>query len=78
MRQALAHSIDRRAITTLISYPTTPAYSPLPPSHAQNSIELQEKEAVGLFEKALQELGMTRDDLPTLTLLYPRNELEKK
>ncbi len=77
IRQAFAYAIDRQSIVNLFSYPVLPAYSPVPLSSARLE-QSSPQEALKLFESALQELEIKREEFPILTLIYPRNELREK
>ncbi len=75
MRQAFAYAINRKAITDYITQgEETPAMSVLPhalatqeePFFADNNRE----KALALFEEALIDLGLTREELPAITINY--------
>lgn len=81
LRQAFAYALDRQKIVESLSYSTAPAWTPLPRRHSQFSSSHQLKRAKParvLFEEALQELGMRRQDLPPLILIHTNNELRTK
>jgi oligopeptide transport system substrate-binding protein len=83
MRQAFAYAIDRKAITDhVLQEGETPALGVLPkslnvnpnPYFADNNIELAKK----LFNEALQELGLTKETLPSITISYNSSEYHQR
>lgn len=83
MRQAFAYAVDRKAITDhVLQEGETPALGVLPkslnvntaPYFQDNNIE----EAKRLFTEALQELGLTRETLPPITISYNSSEYHQR
>ncbi len=81
LRQALAFSIDRHLLTQHLFFGEIPSLSALPkPLSLVEGSKLQEnqKDPVALFEKALQELHLTRETFPTLVFSYAELSGQKK
>ena len=73
LRQAFAAAINRRKIIRSFSAFTSPAHSPLIPSKNlifESVLEENLKHAQKLFEQVLQELGLTRETFPVITIPY--------
>ncbi|HSX04200.1 MAG TPA: peptide ABC transporter substrate-binding protein [Rhabdochlamydiaceae bacterium] len=82
IRQAFAYAINREELVKHLSYECLPAASPLPLDHTQNydasMIRGDQKLAVKLFEEALAELGITRDDFPVISFIYTADKMREK
>ena len=75
LRQAFAYAIDRRKLTSyLLQSNESPATGVLPPGIATQSIPFfkdgDKETALRLFNEALSEMGITRKDLPIITLCH--------
>jgi len=74
LRQAFAYAIQRSEIIPNPYFPINPAYSVLLPHHQKKSVPLFPEYdpilARRLFHEALEEMGMTLDDFPPLTLIF--------
>lgn len=73
LRQALALSLDRKALTDHIFLADEPAFSQLPKTMTMcDTTEMQDNDsaALVLFEQALQEIGMTRETFPQIIFTY--------
>lgn len=80
-RQALGLSIDRRQLTEHLFFGELPSLSPLPKplsSIEEKEFEQCQKNAVLLFEEALKELNLTRENFPIITLSYADLSGQKK
>ena len=80
IRKAIFLSVDREKILQKIPGNQVPAYSPLPESHSQvplpkKDLEEDRKRAYCLFCRELDELGISKQAFPPLTILYPDLEL---
>jgi oligopeptide transport system substrate-binding protein len=82
IRQALGLAINRKEIIQTLSYDGLPAATPLPLIHTFN---LQEGIADGdvskaqrLFEEALQELGLTKEQFPFFSLIHTNRTITNK
>ncbi|MGA8163490.1 MAG: peptide ABC transporter substrate-binding protein [Waddliaceae bacterium] len=74
LRQAFAHAVQRGPIVSGAFLPITPAYSPLLPQH-QTSSQLKypdydPEKALQLFHEALEEMNLTKEDLPPFRVIY--------
>ncbi|MBM3184046.1 MAG: peptide ABC transporter substrate-binding protein [Chlamydiae bacterium] len=84
LRKALSLSLDRKSIVKGITYETgIPAFRPIPPSLWKQSLTPlfevgREEKAKEFFEKALDELKITREHFNTITLYYKSGQVEKK
>ncbi len=81
LRLALSYAIDRQAIVNEYANDRVAAFSPLPYIHTQYRKTITQKErqkAKQLFEKALQELGMRKEEFPSLTLIHTNNDVRNK
>ncbi len=83
IRRALAYAIDRKALAEhVLQGGQTPALGIVPPTLAVSDVpyfkDNQPEAARRLFDQALEETGLTRKKLPTLTLSYAADELNKK
>lgn len=81
LRKSLALSIDRDQLTEHLFFGEMPALSLLPKTLAlvdENEFEQNPKEAVVLFEKALEELQLTRETFPKIILSYAELSGQKK
>lgn len=74
LRQAFAYAIERAQIIANALLPLNPAFSPLLPRFRKNNQFLFPEHNVDkarkLFHEALQELNMSKEDFPTLSLMY--------
>lgn len=73
LRQAFACAIQRDLIVSDCFLSVTPAYSPLPFNHASPTTSFplyNKKKACQLFEKALKELGITKEEFPKLEINF--------
>lgn len=72
MRCAFSLAIDRQLLTDHILVEDNPLFTPLPIqlSLLQPALTYSLEEARAHFEKGLEELGMTREDLPPLEIGY--------
>lgn len=72
IRQALAYGIDRLMINKLFSVPA--AISPMPPLHSQikdSTLSTYSfKDAQLLFKEALEEINLSLQDFPVISLIY--------
>lgn len=79
LRKAIAHVIDRKQLLALHPLIGTPSMTPLPLSHTQHGhlpiTESSPEQALDHFEKALEELRLTRDQFPVITLSCPEGEI---
>ncbi len=76
LRLALSYALDRQEIVALFPQDRMPAFTPLPLCHTRSQAPYKEKErekANLYFEEGLQELGIEREEWPSLTLVYPNN-----
>lgn len=81
LRQAFSAAIQRETICEhLLKNLQQPAYGFLPPSiQVHDSMHFKEQgDAKKLFEEALEELQMQREDLPSITLNYTLDERTHK
>ncbi len=83
LRQALAYAIDRRSIVDSIAQgDEEPASGIVPPSMSQRSYAYFKDHDVAkaqqLFAEALEELSITIDEFPPLTLIYNTSESHHK
>ncbi|MGH2611649.1 MAG: ABC transporter substrate-binding protein, partial [Rhabdochlamydiaceae bacterium] len=73
IRQALTSAICRQEMIQALSMDLIPARSPLPLEHSQlkenNSYEENRAKACTLFDEALEELGIKKENFPILTLI---------
>lgn len=74
LRKALSLSIDRDLFTQHLFFGQLPTHSllPLPLSLVDSEVinELKNKDSLALFNQALEEMGLTRETFPTITLSY--------
>jgi oligopeptide transport system substrate-binding protein len=79
LRKAIAHVIDRKQLLALHPLIGTPSMTPLPLSHTQHGhlpiTESSPEKALDYFEKALEELRLTRHQFPTIVLSCPDQEI---
>ncbi|MGH2613160.1 MAG: peptide ABC transporter substrate-binding protein [Rhabdochlamydiaceae bacterium] len=82
IRQALAYAIHRKEIIKALSYDGLPAVTPLPFIHTFNIhdgvTDRDISKAQQLFEEALHELGLTRENFPSFTLIHINREVKEK
>ncbi|MDP1834811.1 MAG: peptide ABC transporter substrate-binding protein [Chlamydiales bacterium] len=83
MRRAFSYAINRDEIVKNITCAgELPATSVTPPSilhaHVEYFADANLSEARRLFQEALQELGITKEQLPPITLNYNTNQLHNK
>jgi oligopeptide transport system substrate-binding protein len=82
LRQAIAHTIDRKKLLSAFSHIGSPAVTPLPASHTQHlHLEIPEsssQKAIELFEQALQELNLTREQFPAIHFRCPEGEIRNR
>ena len=84
IRKAFAYAINRNEIVQNITQlAEEPALGIVPPVLKRNRNtaffqDANDLEARILFEEGLEELGITRDELPRLTYLYTTSELQHK
>ncbi|MBU6149785.1 MAG: hypothetical protein KGQ54_06285, partial [Verrucomicrobia bacterium] len=82
LRKAFSLAIDPKELASRLPYTCFPAFAPLPPSHTMNynldTDRGNETKAVELFEIALQELGLTRKQLPLITITFANTILREK
>ncbi len=83
MRKALSLALDRQALVEhVIQGNQTPAMGVLPPNsrwHSPNYFEDHDvASAKLLLRQALAEMGLTRDELPTMTLVYRNDERQHR
>ncbi|MFZ0565174.1 MAG: peptide ABC transporter substrate-binding protein [Chlamydiales bacterium] len=74
IRQALSKSIDRIFISNSILAEATPLYSPLPESNYLESKQLNTEELKALFNKGLQEIGLSSEQFPSINLMFYPSE----
>ncbi|MGL4348053.1 MAG: peptide ABC transporter substrate-binding protein [Chlamydiales bacterium] len=75
LRQAFAYAIQREPIVSDCFLSLTPAYSPLPFSHMNPNTffpDYNKKKATQLFEEALQELDISREDFPNIEIIFQK------
>lgn len=81
LRQALAIVLQQQEFVDALSFKGRLAPSPLPPSQRKysclNYMQEDQKKAQTLFTEALQELGLTVETFPPLTLLYSDDKLRE-
>jgi len=74
MRQAFAYALNRKMMCdTVLEAGETPAHAILPHSLATQDcsfFDYNQEKALALFEEALEEMNITRNELPTITLNY--------
>jgi oligopeptide transport system substrate-binding protein len=74
LRQAIAYAIDRNKFSAGDYLALKPAFSPLLPQARENSQSLfpdyDGEKARKLFDEALDELNITREDLPPFNLIF--------
>lgn len=83
MRKAFAAALDRKSIVEHVTQGgQIPATGILPPSMStQGEHYFQDNDVTGAwdnFQKALEEMHISKDDLPTITLCYGSSEREHK
>lgn len=81
IRKALAFSIDRDQLAKHLFFGELPSFSSVPKtlsSIEENAFESKKCDAVLLFEKALEELHLTRESFPQITLSYAELSGQKK
>ncbi|MBI3211380.1 MAG: peptide ABC transporter substrate-binding protein [Simkania negevensis] len=82
IRQALAFAIHRREIVDMLSYDGLPSTTPLPLIHTLNLhkgvADGDKEKAQSLFQEALQELGLQREQFPSFTLIYTNRAVKNK
>ena len=81
IRQALNWAIDREAIAEHIFIGNVPTYTPLPPSLSQSKLSIPmngQEEAIRLFKMGLEELDLTQDEFPRLTLSHSQGAGRKQ
>jgi oligopeptide transport system substrate-binding protein len=78
LRQAFAYAVDRTRLEKACPAAAPAATTALPLSHTQNYdaslIEGDPELALRLFEEALRELGISREDFPVITLIHSGGE----
>jgi ABC-type oligopeptide transport system substrate-binding subunit len=81
IRQALASAICRQEIIQAISTDLISAHSPLPQEHSQfkekENYEENKVKAITLFNKALEELGIKKENFPILTLICLKGNIRE-
>ncbi len=77
IRKALSLSLDREALTNHLFFGEIPTVSPLPVTLSTLQGVPQEDYLL-LFEKGLEELGLTRETFPTLVFSYAELSGQKK
>lgn len=74
LRQAFSYAIQRAQVVANASLPLNPAYSLIIPRYRESRLlhfpNYDQEKARELFEEALQELKMTREDLAPLSLVF--------
>ncbi|MBP7074929.1 MAG: peptide ABC transporter substrate-binding protein [Rhabdochlamydiaceae bacterium] len=74
MRQAFAFAIDRQPIVTSSVFSLKPAHSPLPRHLCENNAHMfpghNPEKARQLFQETLDELGLTKEEMPPITLTF--------
>jgi len=74
LRQAFAHAIQRALLVSDAFLPINPAYSPLLPHHKTSSQfrfpEYDPEKAMQLFQEALEEMHLRKEDLPPFSITY--------
>lgn len=81
VRRALGLSIDRKQLTDHLFFGEIPTLSSLPkPLSCVGEKEFEENgcDAAALFEQALQDLNLTREEFPKITLSYAELSGQKK
>lgn len=82
LRRALGLCIDRKELTDHLFFGEEPTLSPLPKTLSFASTEKDfsqnEKEAVLLFDEALRELNVSRENFPPITLSYAELSGQKR
>ena len=82
LRKALAHSLNREKLNQLFPFPKKPALTVLPLALTEHQdspalLRFDPEKAMSYFQKALQELGLMKRKLPSLTMTVPENDLRK-
>ncbi len=79
LRKALAYAVNRKVIIEELQYDVSSATTPLPLGHTQllgRGINDGDNEyALRLFEESLKELGIKREDFPTITLIQTKGAI---
>lgn len=82
MRQAFFYAIDRREILKELPDDLAPPLSPIPKIHSQITDKTlaygDKKLAKTLFEEALKEVGLTKNNFPILTLCFTGGPSRRK
>ena len=79
IRQALAAAICRQEIIQALSTDLIPARSPLPLEHSQfkKNYEENKMKARALFDEALEEIGIKKENFPILTLICLKGNIRE-
>lgn len=79
IRKAFSYAIDRKKIVDHISHGThEPANKLVPPLFHLNASGWENEDPKELFEKGLEELGLTRETFPAVSLSYNNGDDHKK
>jgi oligopeptide transport system substrate-binding protein len=82
LRKAFAYALDKRARVEELRYDGSPAATPLPIQHTllkgQKSVEKDKDQALLLFDQALFELGIKKEDFPVITLMHTTGGIRGK
>lgn len=83
IRQALSLSIDKEKLISFLNYEDAiPANSPLPLPYSMRAASKKWQPnpsyALDLFEEGLKEVGLKREDFPSLTLLFSSSIIYEK
>lgn len=74
LRQVLAYAINRNQLCKDSFLPISPAFSPLLSCHRESalspSLRFDPEMAIKLFNEALDEMGLTKEKLPPITIIF--------
>ncbi len=82
LRRALAYALNRKSLIEELRYDGSSAITPLPlvltQLHDQGIVDGDSESALRLFEESLQELGITREEFPVITLIQTKGGIADK
>ena len=78
LRKALSLSIDRQELTEHLFFGELPTLSPLPTTLSFFKKQTCEEDILALFEEALHEMQITKDQFPKIVLSYAELSGQKK
>ncbi len=82
LRKAFAYALNKQALVDELKYEGTPAVTPLPLQQTllrgKANVEKSKEKALLLFDEALFELGIKKEEFPIITLMYTPGGIRDK